>query len=162
MTDDELHSGLVRWLAERTGKTVIKSHQSGDRPALPYLMVNLTTIRELREHVPGTEYAEDEDSGRIMAAPLVETEWQFSVHAFGPNPTALLRPIRSAAHLAQANEPLMPGAVIHEVSQIRNVPEWVNKAWEPRAQMDLFLRGMVRDGHLIDVIEEHSFTFQRV
>lgn len=152
MTDDDVHSALVRWLKGITGLTTIKAHQGGPSPSLPYVMVNLTGTAEVREHSQEIEY--DEDTAGVTAAPVIETEWQFSVHAYGPNPTSILRPIRSAAHLAQINEPLMPSLVIHECSQVRNVPDWINEQWEPRGQMDVFLRGLTRDGFLIDVIEE--------
>lgn len=162
MTEDELHANLVRWIAARTGVTTIKAYQSGHRPDLPYVMVNLPTIGEVRENEQETEYAEDVPSGRIMAKPVIETEWMFSIHAYGPSPTGILRPLRAAAKLAQVNEPLLPLVVIHDISIIRNVPEWVNNAWEPRAQMDLSLRGLVRDGHLIDTIEQYELTIGKL
>jgi hypothetical protein len=58
-------------------------------------------------------------------------------------------------------EPLMPSLVIHEVSQIRNVPEWINNAWQPRSQMDVFVHGLTKDGFVVDVIEQTSFETTR-
>jgi len=159
MTDDDVHSALVRWLHDLTGLTTIKAYQEGPRPALPYIMVNLTGTAAIREWSQAVEY--EEDTAGVTATPPVETEWRFSVHAFGPNPTSILRPIRSAAQLAQKNEALFPALVIDECSQVRNVPELVNEKWEPRAQMDIHLRGLARDGFLIDVIEHAPFDFDR-
>jgi hypothetical protein len=159
MTDDQVHSALVRWLHGITGLTVIKAYQEGPRPALPYVMVNLTGSATIREWSQDIEY--DEDTAGVTATPPMETEWRFSVHAFGPNPTGILRPIRSAAKLAQKNEALFPALVIHECSQVRNVPELVNEKWEPRAQMKMALRGLTRDGFLIDVIEQAPFDISR-
>lgn len=156
MTDDEVHSAVVRWLASITGETVIKAHQEGPRPPLPYVMVNMTGTAEVREHAQVVDY--EEDTAGVLAAPVIETEWRFSVHAYGPKPTGFLRPVRSAAQLAQKVEPLMPSLVVHEISQVRNVPDWVNERWEPRAQMDMFVRGLTRDGFAIDVIEEAPIT----
>ncbi|MBN9074298.1 MAG: hypothetical protein J0H34_22400 [Rhizobiales bacterium] len=166
MNDDDVHSALVRWLHGVTGLTTIKAYQEGPRPELPYIMVNLTGTSEIRDWSQAVEYEQaepdpGEDVGEVTARPPIETEWRFSVHAFGPDPTSILRPVRSAAQLAQKNEALFPALVIHDCSQVRNVPELVNEKWEPRAQMDMFLRGLTRDGFVIDVIEEAPFDINR-
>lgn len=159
MRDTEIHSALVRWLAGITGQTVIKAHQEGAQPALPYIMINLLSVSEVRENGQFDDWSEAGDD--VTATPQIETEWRFSVHAYGSAPTDTLRPVRAAAQLAQMNEPLMPGLVVHEVSIIRNVPDIVNTKWQPRAQMDITLRGIVKDGFVVDVIEEYSFDFER-
>lgn len=156
MTDDDVHSAVVRWLAALLSVRVIKDRQGGKRPAEPYVMVNFTGSAEVREHPQIIEYVEALGIETVTATPVVEVEWRFSVHAYGAQPTGVLRPVRSAVHLAQRQEPLLPALVIHEVSQIRSVPDWVNNAWEPRAQMDVFVRGLTRDGFVIDTIETAS------
>lgn len=169
MTDRDVHSALVRWLAAITGLGVIKDHQGEDRPAQPYIMVNMLGSAPLRDRPAMTEYQHGDtgDMGTadvyppVTATPVIEVEWRFSVHAYGEHPTDILRPIRSAMHLAQKQEPLLPSLVIHDISQIRNVPDWINEKWEPRGQMDLFLRGFTRDGFEIDVIEEAPFDIAR-
>jgi hypothetical protein len=162
MRDTEVHSAFVRWLTSiAAGVKVIKAYGDGARPALPYLMVNQTTIAEVRAHAQRDAYDAEDTAGEIVARPLIETEWTMSVHALGVAPTELLRPVRAAAMLAQKNEPLMPGLHVQDVSAIRFVPEYVNERWEPRAQMDVFLRGMVDDGFVIDVIETYAFEFER-
>ena len=162
MTDREVHSAVVRWLTTVVSETVIKADQSGERPSLPYVMVNYTGSDAVRRFPSSTEYSEDTASGRILAKPVIETEWRFSIHAYAASPSDILRPVRSGATLAQINEPLMPSLVIHDVSQVRYIPEKVDEAWEPRAQMDLYVRGLVKDGHLIDTIEEFSVGVTRV
>lgn len=163
MTDDDIHKAVVRWVKARTLlPVVIKGEQGGDLPALPYGMVNLTGTAEVRAHPQEIEYEDQGGVLGVLAFPIIETEWRFSIHSYGPNPTDKLRPLRSAYHLAQANEPLMPGMVIHSMSQIRDVPDYVNEAWEPRGQVDLFLRGLTRDGVLINTIEEHAFDIGRM
>ena len=166
MTDDEIHSAIVRWLAGIIGKQVIKDHQSGPRPALPCVMVNLLGTSEVREHAQTIEYQDGVVSGSdpapVTATPVIETEWHFSVHAYGDKPTGILRPVRSAIQLAQKIEPLMPSLVVFDVSRVRNVPEWINERWEPRAKMDLFVRGLTRDGFVIDVIEEAPVTISSI
>lgn len=166
MTDDQVTASLVRWIAAITGKTVIQSYQGGDAPTLPYIMVNPTGTAEVRKWAQEDVYTDtgvpnSEGKNKILATPVVEVEFRFSVHAYGPSPTDALRPIRTAFHLTQMNEPLMPGLIPHEISQIRDVPDWINNRWEPRAQMDVFLRGLVKDGFVIDTIEAYSFEFIR-
>ena len=156
MTDDQVVTALVAWLAAHTGVAVIRTHESGVAPALPYVAINLTGTAEVREHAAEIEYADV--ATNVVARPVIETEWRFSVHAYGESPTDLLRPIRSAVQLAQRLEPMMPTLVIHEVSQVRDVPDWINNAWRPRAQIDIFVRGLTRDGFVNDVIEQTSVT----
>lgn len=156
MTDDEIIGKVVEWLATLTGRVVIQSHQSGPRPALPYLMVNLTGTDDVRDHEQDVEYI-DVSSENMTAAPVLEVEYRFSLHAYGATSalsTDLLRPVRSAVKISQIMEPLWPTLVVHEISQTRNVPEWINEAWEPRAQMDMMMRGLTRDGFTVDPIEQ--------
>jgi hypothetical protein len=162
LTNAEIWTALIDWLAGHTGLTVIEAYQAGDRPPLPYLMVNFTGVAELRRHPQDVEYEEDVSTGRVKAFPIIDSEWRFSIHAFGSVPSDLLRPVRSLSHLAQPNEPLMPGLTVSAVSEIRSIPEWVRETWEPRAQMDLMLQGLTRDGVLIDTIEKYEFGFTRV
>lgn len=184
MTNDQVHTALNQWIRSKTGNTtVIKAHQGGTAPALPYIMTNFTGSAEVRRHQITVEYtdtgvANSAGENIINAAPVIEMEWRFSVHAYGlhpidpatgqarsPVPTAptdIIRPIVSAMKLSQASEPLMPGMHVHEISQIRNVPDWIETAWQPRAQMDLFVRGIIRDAHLADVIDEYSFDIAQM
>lgn len=167
MNDSEIHAALVRWFSTRTSVTVIQSEQGGPEPALPYVLVRFTGSAPVREQIQDVEFIElgtinSEGLNEVSAAVVIETEWRYSIHAHGgESPSDLLRPIRAAAELRQTLEPLMPGLIIHELSQIRNVPEYVNEAWEPRAQMDLFLRGLTKDGFVIDTIEDYSFNIER-
>lgn len=160
MTDRDTHSQVVRWVAAVTGTQTIKSHQSGTAPTLPYIMVNMTGSEEVRVHEQTIEYANQGPD--VKATPVIEMEWRFSVHAYGTSPTDILRPIRSAMKLSQVMEPILPSLIVHEISQIRSVPDWINNQWQPRAQMDVFVRGLTRDGYVLDVIEKTEINFERV
>lgn len=165
-TNAQVWSAVVRWVEGLTSVNTIKAHQGGKAPALPYIMVNMTGMFEVREHAQEIAYSEGSDPPGpdlplITATPVIEAEWRFSVHAYGPSPTDTLRPVVSAVKLAQMQEPLMPGLIIHEISQIRNVPDWINEQWQPRAQMDINVRGLIKDGHVIDVIEEAPLDIDR-
>ena len=166
LTNDQVHSAVVQWIKAKTGNTTtIKAHQSGTAPALPYIMVNMTGAVEVRQHhalVEFTDTGVDNDQGEniITAAPVIEMEWRFSVHSYGTAPTDRLRPILSAMKMLQPMEtPLgIQGLHVHEASQIRNVPDFINNAWQPRGQMDLIVRGIIRDSvGTVDVIDEYSF-----
>lgn len=166
MTNDATHEAVVAWIASATNVVTIAAYQSGKVPAEPYIMVNMTGFFEVRTHEQDIVYTNGidppgDDPAPVTATPIIETEWRFSVHAYGTSPTDILRPVVSAVKLAQAQEPLMPGLIIHEISQIRHVPDWVNERWQDRAQMDFNIRGLTKDGHVIDVIEEASFDIAR-
>lgn len=164
-SDDELWSRLVRWIRDVSGVTVICAYESADRPELPYIMVNFTGSKTVRDHEQlieyTTQYAADESVIAQTATPFIEREWAYSVHAFGGTPSDLLRPLVSAGRIMQMNEPLYPSVVIHEMSQIRNVPEYINQAYEPRANIDIFLRGITTDGFIVDPISDISFDIER-
>lgn len=168
MTNDQVHTALNQWIRSKTGNgTIIKAHQGGTAPTGNYIMTNFLGSDPVRRHeikIEFTETDQENSEGELIvtAAPVIEMEWRFSVHAYGTSPTDRLRPIVSAMKMLQPMEPLVPGLHIHEISQIRNVPDWVNNAWQPRAQMDLFVRGIIRDSvGAVDVIDEYSLDIAR-
>lgn len=149
MTNKDVHEALIKWIASLTGLLVIKTNQSGERPEKPYITVNMTAVASVRVHP--TDYGID-DGEAATISPLMVTEWRFQVQAYGDEPSDILRQLKSAQWLRQITEPLEP-LVIHEMGRINDVPEWINEAWEPRANMDLFLHGTTRDGFVVDLIE---------
>ena len=169
MTNDQVHTALNQWIRSKTGNgTIIKAHQGGTAPTGNYIMTNLLGDREVRDReieIEFTETDQENSEGELIvtAAPVIETEWHFSVHAYGTNPTDRLRPIKSAMKMQQPMEALLLlGLHVHEVSETRNVPDWINNAWQPRAQMDLFVRGIIRDSvGTVDVIDEYSLDIAR-
>lgn len=166
MKDSEVRTAATAWVAGLfPGTRVVEGYPKREVEP-PYIMVNMTTVSEVRQHEQKVDYTDGEEpeegEAPVIGSPVIETEWMFSVHAYGDDPTTMLRPIRAAALLPQLDESLRP-LHVHEVSAIRHVPEYVNEAWEPRAQMDLYLRGQVRDGFVVDVIETTSpFEITRV
>jgi hypothetical protein len=162
MNDDVMQNMLIQWIANTAKCTTVREYQSGKMPKLPYISVHYVQSKEVRDHEQRIMYEEDDTAAppRVWAAPVIEVEYMFSVNGFSTrSPTDLLRPIRSAAKINQATEPLMPMFTLHEISEIRNLSHWDNDVWNNRAQMDLFLRGLEADGHLIDTIEEYNFIF---
>lgn len=187
MTNDAVIDAVAKWIASRTNLVTIRAHEGGKSPPLPYVMVSFLGMDDVRQHEQDVEYFDEYGDQLILTAdstlvtadndtatadqvseyeaeavPVVETEWRFSIHAYGSDDvTGLLRPVRAAARLSQAMEPMFPFLVVHRISQVRNVPDWINNQWQPRAQMDFYVRGMIRDGMLIDVIEQASFIHIR-
>lgn len=161
MTDDQILMKVADWLTTVTGLLFIIGDQSGDMPELPYGMVRLLSDAAVREQPQGVDY-EDTASDEVTATIALEYEWFFSVHVYGENPTQYLKKVTLAHHLNQVTEPLAPDLVIHEVSRIRNLPEYIGEKMEPRAQMDFIVRGVISDGFSIDVVEEYSITVDRM
>lgn len=166
MTDVEIWEAVIRWLADQTGLTVIKAYQSGERPPKPYLMVNPTAFRHLRQMPRDIEYKDletlnSEGKKEVEATPVIDGEWTFSVHSYGQEPTAPLRLIQSMCEVAQRLEPLSPALTVNETGPINSVSDWVKNDWEPRAQMPLYVHGVVRDGAVVDVIEEAPLDVSR-
>jgi hypothetical protein len=151
-TDDDIWSDFNIWIARITGLTSIRIWQGGPQPERPYLVTNLIGSREVRDW-PLDQFGEEDVDGQIDMTPIIEMEWNFSVNCYGEAPMNILRPIIAASHLTQVEEPNFPALVIHQCSPIRNLSEWHDHDWEPRAQMDMDLRGLTADGHLVDTIE---------
>lgn len=167
MTGNEVHEELVVWLAGITKIKVIKDRQSIKSPPLPYIVVDLANVVDRDQHVTDIEYKELETlntAGKkeIEATPKLEVEWTFLVQAYGEAGFELLRRVAAAAHLPQMNESLMPRLVVHEVSAINTIPEFIGQRWEPRAQTNITLRGITSDGFVVDTIEEYSTDIERV
>ena len=162
MNNVEVHERLIEWLGGLLGITVIKDRQQADRPALPYGMVDLANWQELSEHVDDVNFQDVGDD--VIATPEIEIEWVFLFFIYGAQAENLVRRLQSAVHLSQVQEPLRPNLTIHEVSAANSVPELVGETWEPRAQVNIVVRGKSADGFTIDVIEQHeiNITGERV
>lgn len=160
MNDNDVFTAFVRWLTSTLGVTVIRSHQSGPSPDLPYVMVNHVSIMPVRVHEMRIDY-DEQTSGDIEARPLIEMEWFFSVHCYGDNPTYPLRKLLSASKLSQVMEPMFPDLVINRMSDIRHIPEYIDEKWEMRGQVDIYLRGVIDDGFIIDTIEEFEVNITK-
>lgn len=159
MTESQIIAAVVQWLKARLSVLVIQADQSAPEPDVPHVVVRFTGVSELRD-MPQEDDFEDEGEN-VRQSQIIETEWRFSLHAYAADPMSLLRPLRAAVHSIYANKPLLPNLELHEVSQIRNVPEFFNEKWQPRAQIDLYIRGLTKEGDLVDVIEQASFDIER-
>ena len=167
ITNRELHENLVRWIAATTGYQTILARQGAARPNLPYIMVNFTGWDPLHYHPAETEFEDIvvNDVEKVRATPVQDAEWRYSIFSYcgdDREPEDMLMQLHSACKVAQVMEPIFPDFVIHDLSQVRSVPEYVQNTWEPRAQMDLFLRGVTRYGHVIDVIETAEYNITEV
>lgn len=172
-TDNEIWEALTKRIRIITGLTAVRTEESGERPATPFISVSFLGSRPLRDNPRGFEYDppdrddDEADTGGnlpdVTATPLIDTEWHFSVWAYGSDtPSMLLRPLRSAAELSQVMEPIYPYLSVMPVERIRNLAEVVNERYEMRAQCDIFLHGVTQDGFVIDTIDATPFTVNRL
>ena len=168
MTEGAVHNALVRWVSSITAVKAIKASQDADRPAKPYIMVNRIISGPVFQNRIDDEFTvanAGTTTEAISQHPVRDWYWRFSVFAYADQaPDSLLRKVHTAFdvqthHLLSVHlHPLH----IHEVSAIRHIPEVVENAVENRANMDIELRGIVRDGLVIDVVEKATFSGERV
>ena len=137
------------WLSSLLGLTVIKDRQGARRPPVPYATVDLANFRDVSEQPRDIIYDSD-----VLAQPDIEVEWVFLVMVYGASGADALRRVQSAVHVAQIQEPLMPALVVHEVGTVNTIPELIGERWEPRAQVNLVVRGTSRDTFSVDTIRE--------
>ncbi len=166
MTNQEVHEQVVLWLGSLLGITVIKDRQGGDRPAVPYAMVDLSNWGDLHQHVERINYRETTDEnieGKtiIMATPIIEIEWTFLLFVYGPQADEYIRQVQAAVHLFQTQEELVPKLVVTEVSRANSIPELIDERWEPRVQVNLTVRGKSDHEFLADIIEKHNLEVER-
>lgn len=151
---------LRAWLLAVTGvPEIIFAHQDGDRPALPYGLLNLTgqgPIRRPSEH----EYTSDVPENNMgTEIPVMEWRWNWSFNIFGGVETqSAMRGVIVAKESATTLESLSP-YVIFGTSDVRDLTEIVDNRHEPRAQIDIDLRAELRDGVSINVIEDATTSF---
>lgn len=158
MTEEQVTNAVVQFLNARLGILVIQADQSKPDPDVTHVAVRFTGLSEMRDNPQGDDF-EDLSAEDVLQTQVIESEWRFSLHAYGPNPVSLMRKLRAAVHSIYRSKPLLDLKLeLHEVSQIRNVPEYFNEQWQPRAQMDLYVRGLTKEGDLVDVIEQTSFA----
>ena len=163
MTTTDLHSNVVRWISAKTKRQTIKQNQSGPRPEMPYIAVELTAIRDVRQWQREDCYTElnsinSAGNADVLVQPVLDKEWEFSVDAYGPDCRDDLRLITSISKMPNAAHPMFPDFTIAEVSAINYLPEFINSRWEPRAQCYLTLHGVTTDGEIGDIIEEIEDT----
>jgi hypothetical protein len=162
MTEAEQFQALRTWLLAITGlPNIIRAHPNAPRPAKPYAMANL--IRSERINWPSNlEYEDIEDPGEGAPAKQVTVEtWEFvwSLHLYGDEGTGYAARITSASKSDAALLSLHP-LTLHRTSGIRRIPELLNETlWEDRAQLDLFVRGIVRHGFDTDLVEAVTVEF---
>lgn len=165
MIDSTVHGNLIEWLAAVSGATVVQAYQSALPPSEPYISVALDATREVSEHpialpIVATGETTEDDKTEVEQKPAIEREWQFGMHAVGAGGDELLRKIRVASHVTYHLQNLYP-LKIHEIGQVNRLPDERNLRWENRAACDLFLRGITRDGVLIETIESAPVTLSR-
>lgn len=143
----DVHLTTIRaWVAGVCGLHPIPYAPDKPRPPLPYLMANLTGVAPLADHAH--RYIEGETS-RVIA----DIELRVSLHAYGPDPLALLRPLIGVRDVPQALAPL--GAIrLHRVGLAEYVPELVGTAYEPRAHQRLVFHAPDVSDHATPSIED--------
>jgi hypothetical protein len=155
MNEAEVMDATRNWIATTTGILWIDSYQGGPEPAEPYGVINLMMSDALyanpieHEYPVADEGTEDE---QISQAPVRDWYWRFSLNVYGGEGATILRKVKTAEKVLSATAPLRPLSLF-ETSQVRDATELVNEAWQSRKQMDIEIRGLIRDGLVIDVAE---------
>jgi len=160
MNDIDIWESVIEWICTLTGKTTIMAAEGKDRPTKDYLMVNLINTLDVREHAQCFDYeARENEQGltEIEAIPVIETEWIFSVHSYSnTDATTCLRKLRAAnQNYASITRP-PEGLNYFDAKQINHINQYVNARFERRANMKISMRGLTRDGLLINTIDRGS------
>ncbi|KQT52220.1 MULTISPECIES: LIC_12616 family protein [unclassified Aureimonas] len=154
MTEKEVRDAVRAWIASLMGITVIQSYQGQKEPAEPYGVLNLMladSVRELPAAMEITSVGAGENEVFTQTT-AHEWFWRFSVNVYGGEGKTLLRQIKTAQFFASTAETLRP-LTLFETSAIRDAAEILNEEWRARAQMDIEIRGIVRDGVTVDVVD---------
>ena len=170
MTEAEVLDATRNWIADATGILWIDSYQGGPEPQEPYGVINLMMSAPLYENQIENEYpaemVDDPDNfgdeiEQVSQAPVRDWYWQFSLNCYGDGGGDLLRKIKTVGKVPSALRSLHPLSLF-ETSEIMDATELVNEAWQSRKQMDIEIRGLVRDGFVIDVAETADVTVTSV
>jgi hypothetical protein len=171
VTEDELYTRVINWLRQRSGlDLIIRDSLGKPRPTGSYGMINLIRSEALHEpvtleyetnpnHVPVPGNPATELDPPFVQVPVIEWEWTFSFNIYAASGSDAARKVASAASILAGVEGLLP-FIIHRTSAIRRLPESIGEGWEDRIQMDLFIRGLARDGVPVDVAEIVTARFE--
>ena len=140
MTRDEVTQALVTWiLGLNLSNKVIVAYPSKKRPDIPYMSVNLENITEVRE----TDFTAFNVVGGPMnperVEALVETEWEYSINAYGDNALDKVMQLKYFARVEPTNRAI-PSISIQNFGPIVRLPEFLDSTWEERAHGSIFLR----------------------
>lgn len=162
MTEKEVRDAVRGWLADITGITLIHSYQGGNEPPEPYGVLNMMISAPVYEQPFDQEFSSsgDGEAEEFEQTPVREWYWRFSLNVYGGEGKTILRKIKTAEHVPTALENLLP-LTLFETSIIRDATELQNEVFQNRAQMDIEIRGILRDGLPIDVIEDAPLDFSR-
>lgn len=155
MSEEELFDKVVAWFKLRSGlPEVIRDHQSGPRPNGPYGMVNMLSGDKVHYFPSETEYViiPDATEEPMVAVPVLEWEWVFSLNVYAPGASDYMRKTIAAGSHQAGTEALLP-FVVNRFSGVRRIPEEIEGKWEDRVQADIYIRGIARDGVPVDLIE---------
>lgn len=136
---------------------IVRAHpDNGQRFPGEYGLLNL--LRAQRVNNPDDLEYEDVDPFDPGAEPALETpvqewSWGWSFNGYGKTAADRLSRVVSATKSPAALLRLHP-LTLHDTSMVRRLPQQVNNVWEDRAQMDLDVRGIVRTGFPVDLVEE--------
>lgn len=168
MSAEQARESFIEWLNGFCPEdvTVIKSHEGGARPNFPYLVVEKGPVVELFTNSRFVKYEEleslnSEGFNEIQASPIVPTQFTMLVSGYGVGAENQLNRIKQAVYISQVQEPMYPVLKIHETGVLNYIPEKVENEWEDRHQMNVELRGVVKDGFVIDTIDSQEFDFNQ-
>lgn len=162
MKQQEVEDRLRNWLLPKLPNSidVIFDHQSQTRPTGNYCMLNLTNVERIQMPL-GFEYSDNTGPNAGGTEPSFnkllcgEWEWTFSFNAYAQDAIDYLTAIKTATEIDHVDETGFAPLIIFSTSNIRRLPELIKEVWENRAQIDLFVRGIVNtEGVFVDSIEE--------
>lgn len=156
MKAKDVRDKVLAWVASVVGVTTIHAFPNADAPAEPYAVVQRTMSAPVHPNPAGEDFSVV--SGRDVQTPLIETYWRFQVDVFGQDPEDLLQRLVSASNVPTTLCGLRP-LVLFETSRITSENAIRDQSFKGRANMSIEVRGMVRDGFVIDTIAEQTPEF---
>ena len=160
MKAEDVRDKVRGWVASVIGIETIHAFPNADAPREPYAVVQRVMSGPVHANPAGEDFPTD-GAGKITQAPLIETYWRFMVDVFGPDAEDHLQRLVSAANVPTTLFGLRP-LVLFETARITSETEIRDQAFKGRANTTIEVRGMVRDGFVVNVIEQQTPEFTPV
>ncbi len=160
MKAKDVRDNVRAWVASVLGIEVIHAFPNADAPREPYAVVQRVMSAPVHANPAGEDFTEGA-GGTILQAPLIETYWRFMIDVFGSDPEDYLQRLKSAADVPTTLWALRP-LVLFETTRITSENEIRDQSFKGRANMTIEVRGMVRDGFVIDTVEQQTPEFSPV
>lgn len=161
LDSEALEKVLGDWIEGAVNSETILAHPNAPRPKGQYAVYHV--IQATQQGNPDSSYSADnppQPEDRIVTAQHSNLyNLMVSVNVYRENAFFKASALRDSTLLITVRDALWAGGLAFiESSEVRDIPEEVDKKWEPRAQVDFFFYAVSLETETVDEIKTVELT----